>query len=216
MSIFFSLPVEIKWNRLKIIGQDDRRAVDSNDYSTGMERMDKVEGKGRVHLYTGDGKGKTTAALGLALRAAGAGMRTIIIQFMKGQHYSELDAAKMLQGLLIIEQYGNDDFYVQGSGSAEKHRLLAAGAVERAYRAIIDPACDILVLDEIITALSFGLVDSTVVIDLIKSKPDNKELVLTGRGAPESLYEYCDLVTEMKEIKHYYANGVSARRGIEC
>jgi cob(I)alamin adenosyltransferase len=119
--------------------------------------MDQMLEKGRIHLYTGNGKGKTTAALGLALRAAGAGMRTLIIQFMKGRHYSELDAVKMLHGMLTIEQYGTDDFYVPRGNSEEKHRMLASSAVDRAHRAIADPAYDILVLDEIITASVTGL-----------------------------------------------------------
>jgi cob(I)alamin adenosyltransferase len=172
--------------------------------------------KGFVHLYTGNGKGKTTAALGLAVRAAGAGLRTVMIQFMKGQHYSELDALKMYSDMIRIEQYGSPEFCrLDNEKSVQEHYRLARDAMARSREVIVDDAVDLIILDEIITAYLFKLVTLDEIKALIKDKPLRKELVLTGRGAPEALYEYCDLITEMREIKHYYQQGVQARTGIE-
>ncbi|TAL39320.1 MAG: cob(I)yrinic acid a,c-diamide adenosyltransferase [Spirochaetes bacterium] len=171
--------------------------------------------KGFVHLYTGHGKGKTTAALGLAMRAAGSGLRTHFIQFMKGQHYGELDAAKMLGGLVTIEQHGSAEFCVTEGQDAKEHYLHARNAIARAREAIHYGTIDILVLDEIVTACLFKLVTLGEILELVHTRPTGKELVLTGRGAPQELIDACDLVTEMKEVKHYYAAGVQGRRGIE-
>ncbi len=171
--------------------------------------------RGLVQLYTGNGKGKTTAALGLALRAAGAGLRTLIVQFMKGQHYGELDAVKGLGELIVIEQYGSTRFCMPDGKNFEEHYRYARQAVERARRALIDNSYSILILDEIVTALLFKLVSIDEIKEMIRSKPADKELVLTGRGAPQELADMCDLVTEMKEVKHYYGAGVEAREGIE-
>jgi cob(I)alamin adenosyltransferase len=171
--------------------------------------------KGYVQLYTGNGKGKTTAALGLALRAAGAGLRTIIIQFMKGQHYSELDAVKLLNDMIKIEQYGSPEFCGPDEESIEEHHRLARNAIARSREAIVDDNFDIVILDEIVTAYLFKLVTLDEIVELINNRDRHIELILTGRGAPKSLYKYCDLVTEMKEGKHYYNEGVQARLGIE-
>ncbi len=170
--------------------------------------------EGRIQLYTGNGKGKTTAAFGLALRAAGSGRRTYILQFMKGQHYGELDGAKMLGGLVTVEQCGSPEFCRPTDADRDRHRALAAKGIARA-KELIGAGYDIVVLDEIVTALLLGLVTMDDVNALLALRPAATELVFTGRGAPEELIARCDLVTEMKEVKHYYAAGVQAREGIE-
>ncbi len=171
--------------------------------------------KGYIQLYTGDGKGKTTAALGLALRAAGAGLKTMVIQFMKGQHYSELDAVKKLNGLISIEQYGSKKFCKPDGENFDEHYNFTRKGLARAHEAIADDEFSIVIFDEIVTSLIFKLITIDEIRDIISKKPANKELILTGRRAPQELIELCDLVTEMKEIKHYYTQGVDARVGIE-
>ncbi len=180
-----------------------------------MQANKKMLERGLVQLYTGNGKGKTTAALGLALRAAGAGLRTMIVQFMKGQHYGELDAVKKLGDLILIEQFGSPRFCMPDGKNFEEHYRFARKALERSRTALADHSREILVLDEIVTAFLFKLVTVDEIKDIIRSKPAAKELVLTGRGAPQELVEMCDLVTEMNELKHYYQAGVKAREGIE-
>jgi cob(I)alamin adenosyltransferase len=171
--------------------------------------------KGYIQLYTGNGKGKTTAALGLALRASGAGLKTIIIQFMKGQHYSEIEAVKKLKSHITIEQYGSPKFYMLNDDNYEEHYALAKNGLKRANEVLTESKFDIVVLDEIVTAVSNKIITLDETIKLIELKPENKELVLTGRGAPQHLISLCDLVTEMTDIKHYYSEGVKARTGIE-
>ncbi|MEW6079667.1 MAG: cob(I)yrinic acid a,c-diamide adenosyltransferase [Thermodesulfobacteriota bacterium] len=170
---------------------------------------------GYVHLYTGNGKGKTTAALGLALRMAGAGRRSLIIQFMKGRPYSELEAVKRLNGLIRIEQYGSPDLCVPEAGNLAVHREFARRGLARSREAVIDDAYSLVVLDEIVTAVYFTLVTADEVTGLIAVKHPALELVLTGRYATPDLIGQCDLVTEMKEVRHYYQTGVEARKGIE-
>jgi cob(I)alamin adenosyltransferase len=172
-------------------------------------------GKGYVQIYTGDGKGKTTAALGLALRAAGSGLRTCIVQFMKGQHYSELDSAPMLGGLVTIEQFGHPTFCRMTDPPDPEDVKRARAAMSRLEELFYSKACDILVADEIITAMKFGLISEQDVLDLMKRKPDGLELILTGRGATQGLIDAADLVTEMSEVRHYYQKGIQARSGIE-
>lgn len=171
--------------------------------------------KGYIQLYTGDGKGKTTAALGLALRAAGAGLKTIMIQFMKGQHYRELDSVKKLDGMIIIEQYGSKKFCMPDNENFEEHYNICRKGITRTLEVIEDENFSIVILDEIVTSLIFNIVTMDDIKEIIKRKPENKELILTGRRAPQELIDLCDLVTEMKEIKHYYTQGVQARVGIE-
>lgn len=171
--------------------------------------------KGYVQIYTGNGKGKTTAALGLALRAAGYGMKTYIGQFMKGQHYGELDAVKMLGGLVVIEQYGLPEFCTPSDPPNPKQCEAARKGLNRIKEVINSQKYDIVVMDEITTAIFFKLINQNEVIDLIKDKPESVELVITGRYASEELIALADLVTDMKEIKHYYKKGVVARDGIE-
>ena len=172
-------------------------------------------GAGYVQIYTGDGKGKTTAALGLALRAAGCGLRVRIVQFMKGRHYSELDSAPLLKGLVTIEQYGHPSF-CRFTDPPDPEDVNRAHEAFSRLRVLMDPReCDILIADEIITAVMFSLLTEAEVLELMNSKPHGMELVLTGRGATPALVDAADLVTEMREVKHYYQQGVPARCGIE-
>jgi cob(I)alamin adenosyltransferase len=169
--------------------------------------------RGLVQIYTGEGKGKTTAALGLALRAAGRGLKVFIGQFVKGMHYGELDSIKRLSTQITIKQYGRQCF-IQDKPTEEDVRLAREGW--RQIEDILDKGeYDLLILDEIGIALYYRLISQEEVAELIRSKPESVELVLTGRKIPEMLYKLADLVTEMREIKHYYNSGVKAREGIE-
>lgn len=169
--------------------------------------------RGTIQLYTGDGKGKTTAALGLALRAVGHGRRVAVVQFMKGRLYGELAAAEHLPGL-TIEQYGRDEF-VDAKRPEPVDRELAERGWRRAEELLEDPSIDMLVLDEINVAVAFGLVDPARVVALMRRKPPRLELVLTGRYAQQEMIDLADTVTEMREIKHHYRSGVAAREGVE-
>ncbi|RLC91304.1 MAG: cob(I)yrinic acid a,c-diamide adenosyltransferase [Chloroflexi bacterium] len=169
--------------------------------------------KGYVQVYTGDGKGKTTAALGLALRAAGHGMHTYIGQFMKGQHYGELDALRD-NPYITIEQYG-DVRCIHREEVTSDHVSQAHRGLERARAAMLSGEYDIVVLDEVNVTIWFGLLDVEQVLAFLDDKPEHVEVILTGRRAPQELIEQADLVTEMREIKHYYEQGVLARQGIE-
>lgn len=170
--------------------------------------------KGYTHLYTGNGKGKTTAALGLALRASGAGLNIIIIQFMKGQHYSELNSLKQIKEI-TVEQYGSRNFYSVNDDNFEEQYLMAQNAMKRTHEVLNSEKFDVVILDEIVTTLNFNILTLDEITKIIEVKPENKELILTGKGAPQHLISLCDLVTEMTEIKHYYTEGVEARKGIE-
>lgn len=169
--------------------------------------------KGYIQVYTGDGKGKTTAALGLALRASGHRMRTYIGQFMKGQQYGELDA---LCGdpLISIEQYG-DPRCIHREEVTPEHVAQARRGLQRARKAMLLGGYDIVVLDEVNVALWFGLLTVDEVLAFLDQKPEGVEVILTGRRVPQELIDRADLVTEMQEVKHYYAQGVAAREGIE-
>ncbi len=172
--------------------------------------------KGYIQVYTGDGKGKTTAALGLALRAAGNGMRIYIAQFMKKHEYSEIKALrKFLPEHVTIEQFGLPEFHTSGQMVTEEERKAALEGIEAVKRAIADGGFDIIIMDELNVLLYFNIIDISIVIDIIDSKPPNIELILTGRNAPQQIIDRAHLVTEMKEIKHYYTQNVPARPGIE-
>jgi len=171
--------------------------------------------RGLVQVYTGNGKGKTTAALGLALRAAGHGKKTCVIQFMKGEiYYGELGAAKMLAPYLEIIQMGRPDFVNKNNPDPRDVRL-ARQALDLAGEILSGRRYDIVVLDEINVALDFGLIGLAEVMALIDAKPAETELVLTGRYAKQEIIDRADLVTEMTEIKHPYTAGIEARIGIE-
>lgn len=171
--------------------------------------------KGYVQVYTGNGKGKTTAALGLALRATGCGLKTYIGQFMKGQHYSELDAVKSLSGQITIEQFGKKTFMqLKELPDAVDVRLAKAG-LKKSKTAMLSGKYEIIVLDEIIAAHFFNLITLDDMLKLVAEKPNGVELIFTGRYAPTELIDAADLVTEMTEVKHYYKDGVTSRKGIE-
>ena len=171
--------------------------------------------RGRVQIYTGNGKGKTTAALGLALRAAGHGFKTHIGQFLKGQVYGELAAAKKLKTQHKIEQYGRKGFYHVTEDPDQDDIRRARNGLKKSLKAMLSKDFRIVVLDEINVAVYFKLLEEKEILDFIDQKPKSVELILTGRFAPPSFIDKADLVTEMKEIKHYFQNGVKARKGIE-
>jgi len=191
--------------------------------------------QGYIQVYTGNGKGKTTAAIGLAIRALGAGKRILFLQFMKSKVYSEHAVLTNLSDNLTVETTGKPFFIVKegmlskdelakwgddvvvfppGKPPADYLALMKAG-VARAKEAVASGAYDIVILDEINVALFFGLIPLPDVQDVLTSKLSMVEVVLTGRGAPPEIIDCADLVTEMKEIKHYYAKGIEARLGIE-
>ncbi|MEE8390410.1 MAG: cob(I)yrinic acid a,c-diamide adenosyltransferase [Anaerolineae bacterium] len=169
--------------------------------------------KGYVQIYTGDGKGKTTAALGLALRAAGHGMCTYVGQFMKGQPYGELDALRDIPAI-TIEQYG-DVRCIRREEVTPEHIAQAHRGLERAREALLSDQYNIVVLDEVNVTVWFGLLTVEEVLAFLDERPDHVEVILTGRRAPQELIERADLVTEMREVKHYYQQEVAARKGIE-
>lgn len=168
--------------------------------------------KGYIQLYTGNGKGKTTAALGLALRAICAGKSVYIGQFIKGMDYSELRAIEYLPNL-TIEQFGRDCF-IYKDPTDEDIRAAKEG-LEKIGRLLKNSPYDLIVLDELNIALYYNLFSLEEVLELLNARDKTKEILITGRYAPEELIEISDLVTEMKEIKHYYNQGVEARKGIE-
>lgn len=171
--------------------------------------------KGYVHIYTGNGKGKTTAALGLALRAAGAGLKTYIAQFMKVYPYSELNSLKLLSDCIIIEQFCGDEFVYKRQLPDENEIKKAVNGLNKAKTMMKSDEYDLIILDEVLVSIYFKLLTVEQLIEIINEKPVNVELILTGRYCPEILYEKADLITEMKEIKHYYSKGITSRKGIE-
>ena len=169
--------------------------------------------KGYIQVYTGNGKGKTTAAFGLALRAVGAGLKVFIAQFMKGIEYSELHAIERLSDSITLKQYGRKSF-IHDIPDQEDIDLAISGLNESRV-AIQSGKYDIIILDEANVAVHFKLFPVRKLLTLMDEKPDKVELVITGRYADPKVIEKADLVTEMCEIKHYYQQGVSARKGIE-
>lgn len=189
---------------------------------------------GLVQVYTGKGKGKTTAALGLAMRAVGHGFRVHMIQFMKGRSYAgELIAAHRLAPGFTISQFGRGcrigsliqqgykkcsacgDCFVKDRGTNEEDIEVALAGISQAWKFIKNNDCDILILDEIGNTLRYGIVKPEQVIEMIRCKPRGMELILTGRGVPDEILEVADLITEMTEVKHPYKKGLTSRRGIE-
>jgi cob(I)alamin adenosyltransferase len=169
---------------------------------------------GYVQVYTGDGKGKTTAAIGLALRAAGAGLKVFVAQFVKSEKYSEIFALERFSDLITCRQYGSG-CWLHGQPDDEDVRLAGSG-LEEVRRILETGRYDVVILDEANIATHFGLLAVDNLIALIDSKPPEVELIFTGRKADPRLIDRADLVSEMREIKHYYQKGVLARKGIDC
>jgi cob(I)alamin adenosyltransferase len=188
---------------------------------TGMEagtgtKIDATDIKGMVMVYTGNGKGKTTAALGLALRQVGWGRRVLFIQFMKGKGnvYGERIAAEKYLPLLEIEQHGRDEF-VNLSDPARVDTELAQGALKRAEEAVASGEYGLVVLDEVNVAVAIGLIETADVLRLLDKRPSHVDVVLTGRYCPKEIMDRADMVSEVKEVKHHFTKGVKARQGIE-
>jgi cob(I)alamin adenosyltransferase len=169
--------------------------------------------RGYIQVYTGNSKGKTTAALGLALRAAGAGLKVFIAQFIKKRQCSEHKALDRFKDLITIKHYGTG--FLKGGRPTKSEIEAARKGFEEVKNIISSKTYDMIVLDEINIAIHYNLLNVEDIVDLLNSRPPNMEIVLTGRYADEKIIEIADLVTEMKEIKHYYKKGVKARKGIE-
>jgi len=171
--------------------------------------------QGFIQIYTGNGKGKSTAAIGQAVRAAGFGLKVYIAQFMKEYPYNELVGLKHLSEWIVIEQFGGDEFVYKkelpGNDELEKAKKGLTTAKEK----MLSGKFDLMILDESIVAIYFKLIEKNELIEFIKQKPENVELILTGRYCPDELITLADLVTEMKEVKHYYQKGITSRKGIE-
>ena len=178
------------------------------------EQVTSANGLGMVQVYTGDGKGKTTAALGLALRAAGHGLRTYIGQFLKGRTCGELKILKRLSPNVTVAQYGIDA-WVRADNVTLEQRDAAQRGLAQAWQAFLGGEYDIVVLDEVNMAVYFGVLTEEEILELVANKPSQIELLLTGRRAPQAILERADLVTEMQEVQHPFHRGVPARPGIE-
>lgn len=168
---------------------------------------------GFVQVYTGDGKGKTTAAIGLVVRAVGAGLKVYFCQFLKGRNCSEIASLNKFKDMIEIRQFGSESF-IKGVPS-DSDVSAAINGFEEALNAVMSGIYDLIILDEINYAIHLNLIKLQSVVQLIKNKPAKVEIVLTGRNAAKEIIEIADLVSEIKEIKHYFKKGVLARRGIE-
>ena len=169
--------------------------------------------QGFVQVYTGDGKGKTTAALGLALRAAGAGLRVYFGQFIKNADYSEIKALARFADCITVRQFGRGCFLL--TEPAPEDRAAARRALDAIGLALTSGGYDLVIADEANVAVALGLIEPDDLVALIDLRPEQVELVLTGRGAPDAVLARADLVTEMRCVRHYYDRGVLARQGIE-
>jgi len=171
--------------------------------------------KGYIHIYTGNGKGKTTAAVGQCIRAIGAGLNVLFVQFMKDYPYSELKVLEKMVPQLTIHRYGNDTFVLEKRKPDQLILEEVDSGLDETLKLMKKGKFDLVVLDEICVSIYFGLLDVGKVGEFLEQKPEKTELILTGRYCPESLLQKADLVTEMREIKHYFNAGIRARKGIE-
>lgn len=170
--------------------------------------------KGYFQIYTGNGKGKTTASLGLTMRAAGAGLSVYIGQFIKSMEYHEIGILRDRFPEVTVELYGIEGCIVNREPDANDIKAAREGFV-RAKTALTSGKYDLVIFDEITIAMHFGILSEAQALELVASRPQGTELIFTGRYAPQSLIDAADLVTDMKEVKHYYAAGIEARDGIE-
>ncbi len=178
-----------------------------------QKELERPLAKGYVQVYTGNGKGKTTAAIGLAVRAVGAGLRVYFAQFIKGMPYSEIEALNFFAGQIKVKQYGRGRFIGR---KPELDDINAAhSGLEDIKEVMLSQDYDIIIMDEANVAITCNLFAVEDLIGLVKQKPAGLELVVTGRNAAPEVLEIADLVTEMREVKHYYKEGVIARKGIE-
>ena len=172
--------------------------------------------RGLVLINTGPGKGKTTAAMGTALRAVGNGMRVLMLQFLKGSwHYGELDSVEAFNGNFVMKQMGRGFVKIGGAETDPEDVRMVEEAWEEARAAILSGEWDMVILDEINYAISYGMLDPAKVVETLKARPEMVHVILTGRNADPSLVEIADTVTEMREVKHAYQKGILAQRGIE-
>jgi cob(I)alamin adenosyltransferase len=172
--------------------------------------------RGLIIVNTGPGKGKTTAAMGTALRAVGNGMKVLMLQFLKGSwHYGELDAVKAFGDNFVMKQMGRGFVKVGGAETDPEDVRLVEEAWREAESAIMSGQWDLVVLDEINYAITYGMLDPAKVVETLKRKPERVHVILTGRNAHPTIIELADTVTEMKQVKHAYEKGVMAQRGIE-
>jgi len=172
--------------------------------------------RGLIIVNTGPGKGKTTAAMGTALRAVGNGMKVLMLQFLKGSwHYGELDAVQAFGGNFVMKQMGRGFVKVGGAETDPEDIRMVEEAWTEAEKAILGGEWDLVILDEINYAISYGMLDPAKVADVLKRKPDLVHVILTGRSAHPTIIEVADTVTEMREVKHAYQKGIMAQRGIE-
>jgi cob(I)alamin adenosyltransferase len=172
---------------------------------------------GLIQVYTGDGKGKTTAALGQALRAVGHGYTVYMVQFLKGGPSGELVSAKMLEPCFKIFRFEKERGFFHTLSNKERMELKAEidEAIAFVKKVLTEEECNILILDEVMGIIHTGLVSTGQICDLLRLKPDGMEIILTGRNVPKAIEEMADLVTEMRMVKHPFDNGISAREGIE-
>jgi cob(I)alamin adenosyltransferase len=172
--------------------------------------------KGLIHVYCGDGKGKTTAAMGLALRAAGSGMKVVFLQFLKGRNVSELNTLTLIPGISVLRNSIDYGFYNTMDDQVKLDiTKFHNDNLITAINLINENHCDMLILDELTATYEYGLIDKNVVENLIRNKPTELELVITGRNPDNLFIEYADYISEIKKIKHPYDKGIVARKGIE-
>jgi cob(I)alamin adenosyltransferase len=168
--------------------------------------------KGFVQVYAGNGKGKTTAAIGLAIRAAGAGLKVYFCQFLKGRQSSEIRILTKIQSNISLLRSGRKSFVIDPEKCDYKCARICFNKVSRIIK---DGKYDVVILDEINNAMAINLININELLYIINSRPVHVEIVMTGRKIPKEIMKIADLVTEMKEIKHYYSKGIKARKGIE-
>lgn len=172
--------------------------------------------KSCVHIYCGDGKGKTTAAVGLSVRACGCGKKVLITRFLKTDHSGEVKALQALPGITVTPCERSFGFFTRMSEQQKKEaKVYYSQLLQATLQRAVEGAYDLLVMDEIMAVCNYGLVEEPVVLDFLTSRPEGLEVVLTGRNPSDKLIELADYVSEIKKIKHPYDRGIAARQGIE-